>query len=139
MKQYLADEGACQTKTDGYDPTGNGRVERFVCIFKHWAVMLLMYSRLPLCFWYCAMQYVSYEYRCKMLDTQLPETAPRIGCRVLIQRPLPHKSFESKVEEHIFLDLMCHNDSRSNCGSCKTNAADDCGSLGTCVMALSCD
>ena len=45
----------------------------------------------------------AYEYRCKTLKTLIPGNAPRFGERVLIQKPLPHKSFESKVEEGIFL------------------------------------
>ena len=49
------------------------------------------------------MMQASYEYRCQILDNPLPATAPRFGDRVLIQKPLPHHSFQSKVEEGRFL------------------------------------
>ena len=103
MEQYLNEKGVWQTKTAGYDPKGNGRVERFVGILKHQSVMFLLYAKLPLCFWYWAMMQAAYEYRCKILKTLIPNNATRFRERVLIQKPLPHKSFESKVEEGIIL------------------------------------
>ena len=54
-------------------------------------------------FWYWAVMQAAYEYRCQILGTPLPDTAPRFGDRVLIQKPLPHSSFQSKVEEGRFL------------------------------------
>ena len=41
VKTWLTDQGIWQTKTAGYDPKGNGRVERFVGILKHKVVMFL--------------------------------------------------------------------------------------------------
>ena len=65
--------------------------------------MFLLHSKMPLVFWFWAMMQAAYEYRCQILDTPLPDTAPRFGDRVLIQKPLPHSSFQSKVEEGRFL------------------------------------
>ena len=53
--------------------------------------------------WFWAMMQAAYEYRCKILGTPLPVTAPRFGDRVLIQKTLPHSSFQSNAEEGRFL------------------------------------
>ena len=103
IKAHLTDQEIWQTSTAGYDPKGNGRVERFVGILKHRATIFLLHSKMPLAFWCWAMMQAAYEYRCRILDTPLPDTAPRFGDRVLIQKPLPHFSFQSKVEEGRFL------------------------------------
>ena len=50
MEAFLRDQEIWQTKTAGYDPKGNGRVERFVGILKHRATMFLLHSKMPLVF-----------------------------------------------------------------------------------------
>ena len=39
-------------------------------------------------FWYWAVMQAAHEYRCQILGTPLPDTAPRFGDRVLIQKTL---------------------------------------------------
>ena len=47
MEALLIKEGRWQTKTAGYDPKGNGRVERYVGILKHRATMFLLRTKCP--------------------------------------------------------------------------------------------
>ena len=135
MDALLIEEGLWQTKTAGYDPKGHGRVERYVGILKHRATMFLLHTKMPLAFWFWAMMQAAYEYRCQILDTPLPATAPRFGDRVLIQKPPPHHAFHSKVEEGRFLTLG-HNDStRSACCHSSTWGTGYCSIISTTSLA----
>ena len=77
----------------------------------------------------------AYEYRCQILGTPLPDTSPRFGDRVLIQKPLPHSSFQSKVEEGRFLTWDTTTLQGGTGGDCEKWEFESCFSIGTTTLA----
>ena len=48
--------GTFQTRTEGYDPRANGKVERFIGSLKHDGAMKLMEAKMPITAWYWSMR-----------------------------------------------------------------------------------
>ena len=104
VRELLTSELIFQTKTAGYDPRANGRAERFVGIIKRHATSYLIHARVSLRFWFWAACQAAYVYRCRVLNTNLPEDAPTFGHTVLVQKPPPSvANFEEKMTEGLFL------------------------------------
>ena len=94
-----------RTRTEGYDPKANGKVERFVGILKHDGTMKLLEKKMPITAWYWAMRQGAVKYRWAKLMIDIPKGAPDFAERVMVRRAKADelKAFEPKTADGIFM------------------------------------
>ena len=105
MEKVTDKLGIFRTRTEGYDPKANGKVERFIGILKHDATMKMLESKMPITAWYWAMRQSAIKYRWAKLMIDIPKGAPYFAERVMVRRTKADelRAFEPKTADGIFL------------------------------------
>ena len=105
MEKVTDQLGIFRTRTEGYDPTANGKAERYIGILKHDGAMKLLETKMPITAWYWAMRQSAIKYRWAKLMIDVPKGAPDFGERVMVRRTVADAipAFEPKTADGIFM------------------------------------